>query len=91
MQHKKTSYKSSLLIGTFLFCLCFLHFSPVTTLAASSPALTDPDRIRYKPLSFHPPIADRIILTNGLVVHLLENGELPLVVTAQVAPPWSHN
>ncbi|MBU1184101.1 MAG: insulinase family protein [Proteobacteria bacterium] len=79
MQHKQTSDKPLLLIGAFLFCLCFVHFSPVTTLAAAPPALTDPDRIRYKPLSFHPPIADRIILKNGLVVYLLENGELPLL------------
>src|SRR4030042_1579941 len=79
MQHKQTSDKSPLLIGAFLLCLCFVHFSPVTTLAAAPPALTDPDRIRYKPLSFHPPIADRIILTNGIVVYFLENGEIPLL------------
>ncbi|MBU2054377.1 MAG: insulinase family protein [Proteobacteria bacterium] len=47
--------------------------------------LPDPDRLRYAPLSFDPPLAERIVLANGLVVYLLEDRELPLLkITAVI-------
>jgi zinc protease len=47
--------------------------------AASPTALPDPNRIRYKPLSFEPPLAERLRLENGLVLYILPDKELPLV------------
>lgn len=47
--------------------------------AASPTALPDPNRIRYKPLSFEPPRAERLRLENGLVLYVLPDKELPLV------------
>ena len=47
--------------------------------AASPAALPDPNRIRYKPLSFEPPHAERLRLENGLVLYILPDRELPLV------------
>jgi predicted Zn-dependent peptidase len=47
--------------------------------AASSTALPDPNRIRYKPLSFEPPRAERLRLENGMVLYILPDKELPLV------------
>mgnify|MGYP001247269806 CR=1 FL=1 len=38
-----------------------------------------PRDMRFPPLSFHPPKADRTVLSNGMVVYLLENPELPLI------------
>ena len=47
--------------------------------AESPTALPDPNRIRYKPLSFEPPRAERLRLENGLVLYVLPDKELPLV------------
>ena len=47
--------------------------------AASSTTLPDPNRIRYKPLSFEPPRAERLRLKNGLLLYILPDKELPLV------------
>src|SRR5665647_279342 len=47
--------------------------------AASPTALPDPNRIRYKPLSFEPPRVERLRLENGLVLYILTDKELPLV------------
>jgi predicted Zn-dependent peptidase len=38
-----------------------------------------PDKIQYKPLRFELPQTQRVILENGIVLHILENHELPLV------------
>ena len=38
-----------------------------------------PRDMRFPPLSFHPPKAARTVLSNGMVVYLLENPELPLI------------
>jgi len=55
-----------------------LFYSGIAS-AASPTALPDPDRIRYKPLSFEPPRAQRLRLENGLVLYILPDKELPLV------------
>jgi zinc protease len=47
--------------------------------AASPTTLPEPNRIRYKPLSFEPPRAQRLRLENGLVLYILPDKELPLV------------
>jgi zinc protease len=48
-------------------------------LAAASPPIPDPDRIRYKSLSFEPPPVERVLLGNGLRLYILPDNELPLV------------
>ena len=75
--------RTSLTVIAFLLCLHFI--SPGSTWAAAPRALPDPDRLRYAPLSFDPPLAERIILANGMVVYLLEDRELPLLkITAVI-------
>ena len=48
-------------------------------LAAAHPPFPDPDRIRYKSLSFEPPHVERVLLDNGLRLYILPDRELPLV------------
>ncbi|MGH9827657.1 MAG: M16 family metallopeptidase, partial [Blastocatellia bacterium] len=37
------------------------------------------DRLKYPPLKFTPPVAQKVVLPNGTTVFLLEDSELPLV------------
>lgn len=46
--------------------------------AASSP-LPSPDEIAYAPLQFTLPQTQRVVMDNGIVLHILENHELPIV------------
>jgi predicted Zn-dependent peptidase len=63
----------------------FFMISEGISIAASPSLLSNPDKLRFDPLSFTPPGADRFKLDNGLVVHLVEDRELPLVeITALV-------
>jgi zinc protease len=48
-------------------------------LAAAPQPIPDPDRIRYRPLSFEPPHVERVLLDNGLRLYILPDRELPLV------------
>ncbi len=50
----------------------------------ASPALAafrapSPDKIKYAPLQFALPQAERVVLENGIVLYILEDHELPLV------------
>jgi predicted Zn-dependent peptidase len=47
--------------------------------AASGSPLTSPDKLKYAPLQFNLPQTQRVVLDNGIVLHILENHELPLV------------
>ncbi len=47
--------------------------------AASPFALPDPNHLRYEPLSFEPPRAQRLRFENGLVLYILPDKELPMV------------
>lgn len=62
-----------------IIALCLiLFYSGIASVASPTP-LPDPNRIRYKPLSFEPPRAQRLRLGNGLVLYILPDKELPLV------------
>jgi len=63
--------KYSLLTLVLLICFAGNSF-------AASHTLPDPDRLRYPPLHFKPPQAERIVLSNGMILYLLEDHELPL-------------
>jgi len=67
------------------FLAGLFYISSGSAWAAAPRVLPAPDSLRYAPLSFAPPVAERIVLVNGLVVYLLEDRELPLLkITAVV-------
>ncbi len=41
--------------------------------------IPDPRTLRFPPVEFTPPEADRVVLPNGMVIYLLEDHELPIV------------
>jgi Predicted Zn-dependent peptidases len=47
--------------------------------AVSGSSLMSPDKLKYAPLQFTLPQTQRVVLDNGIVLHILENHELPLV------------
>ncbi|MDI6741183.1 MAG: pitrilysin family protein [Smithella sp.] len=55
-------------------------------------AFPSPDEIQYQPLRFELPQAQRAVLSNGIVLYVLENHELPLVnVSALVRTGTMHD
>ncbi|MDD5723591.1 MAG: pitrilysin family protein [Syntrophales bacterium] len=46
---------------------------------AMGDVMGDPDNITYAPLRFEPPKTQRVELKNGIILHMLEDHELPLV------------
>lgn len=84
--------RRSLKINAFIFSLLSLFIIPAVSSAAPFPSLPDPDRIKYEPLTFVPPTADRVILKNGLALYILEDHELPLIkITALVRTGSMHD
>jgi zinc protease len=69
----------ALLKKHILLLLCFMAFVTINESYAASPTLNDPNHIKYKPLIFKLPSAQRITLDNGLTVYILEDRELPLL------------
>jgi predicted Zn-dependent peptidase len=55
----------------------FLSLFPAVTAIAGSTA--DPRKMTFPPLVFQVPTAERVVLTNGMIVYLLADRELPLV------------
>jgi zinc protease len=41
--------------------------------------LPKPDHLKYRPINFVPPNAERILLSNGIVLYIFEDNELPLL------------
>ncbi len=67
------SYIIVLLIFVLLTGVVF-----AATLPADFP-LPSPDKIKYPPLHFNLPQAQRMVLENGIVVYIMEDHELPLI------------
>ncbi len=70
-------------ISLALVFLVLALFGAAAPLAAQDP-LADalyvhPSKLTFPPLKLHPPKAERVVLGNGMVVHLLEDHELPLI------------
>lgn len=70
---------------------CMFRFAILTTLilslaaCATTPGTVDPRKLTFPPLDFTIPKSERVTLSNGMVVYLLEDHELPLVnVTAYI-------
>jgi len=62
-----------------IFLLFLLVFFPWLAQAQEEELLKHPREMNFPPLSFFPPKATRTILSNGIVLYLLEDPELPLV------------
>jgi len=84
---RKFSYNSFVMILSLSLILVVNGIAS----AASPTALPDPNRIRYKPLSFDPPRAERLRLENGLLLYILPDKELPLVKIKVVHQSNFHN
>jgi predicted Zn-dependent peptidase len=59
----------------FIFLLVFI-FSACSLPARNQPV---PRSGSFKPLAFDPPVPERLTLENGMIVHMLEDHELPLI------------
>src|SRR3972149_3140306 len=62
-----------------LFLLLRLVFLPGAAQAQEEELLKHPREMDFPPLSFFPPKATRTVLSNGMILYLLEDPELPLV------------
>jgi zinc protease len=65
--------------GVLLGVIAMLLLVPVLNVWAGDMSLGDPRQMKFKPVEFTPPDADRVVLENGMVVYLLEDHELPLI------------
>ncbi|MBE9547522.1 MAG: insulinase family protein [Proteobacteria bacterium] len=63
----------------FLITLIFLILFASVACAAEPSPLINPDDIRYQPLTFTPPKAERVVLENGMILYILEDHEIPIV------------
>ncbi len=63
---------------TLGFGLALLLLAPGITLAGGR-AGADPRTMTFDPIVFHPPKAERRVLSNGMIVYLMEDRELPLI------------
>ncbi len=79
MTHKPIFHNPSLRIPVISLGMIWFLVCSGWVLAAAPPPLPDPDRIRYRPLSFEPPCVERVLLDNGLRLYILPDKELPLV------------
>ena len=76
--NRKTLYRSISFIAFLLLTSLMFHGNSVFAKNTDS-SLPLPDKIQYKPLRFELPQTQRVVLENGIVLHILENHELPLV------------
>ncbi|MHB8908723.1 MAG: M16 family metallopeptidase [Syntrophales bacterium] len=76
----------SLTVNLAIFSLLSIFVIPaLSSVAAPLAPFADPGRIKYAPLAFVPPTANRVILKNGLPLYILEDHELPLIrITALI-------
>jgi zinc protease len=69
----KICFQNIVLISLFIIVSC--AFKSVD----SSSTLLNPDQLSYPALQFSPSKAQRVILGNGIILHILEDHELPLI------------
>ena len=92
MIHKHIAHIKSLSADIVLVSILLIVLIPTISSAATLPSLPDPERIQYKPFTFVPPTANRVILKNGLVLYILEDHELPLIkITALIRTGSMHD
>jgi zinc protease len=84
MSHTKIDHPG-LSFQTILVIICIVICDTLFAHAADRPSLPDPERLMYEQLAFTHPKPDRVTLSNGLVLHIFEDHELPLIkITAVI-------
>jgi len=77
--------KKILFLLVMAFLPCFIFNGGAFAFSSQAHPLPHPDRLKYPPLKFQLPQAERKALANGIALHLAEDHELPLVkITAVV-------
>jgi zinc protease len=71
--------KTSIKYINFLFVTLLLINGVFAAAAPADSPLPSPDKIKYPPLHFNLPQAQRVVLENGIVLYIMEDHELPLV------------
>jgi predicted Zn-dependent peptidase len=61
----------------FAFTLLVINFA--WTVSSPAETSTDPRTLTFPPIQFKPLKAERVVLSNGMVLYLLEDHELPLI------------
>ena len=96
LKAEKSGHNHSLLVTRYASlittaCLALALIAPlgctaVSTLAPTNQTnQTDPRQMTFAPVAFTPPVPERVVFDNGMVVYLLEDHELPLVtITATI-------
>ncbi|MBI5748276.1 MAG: hypothetical protein HZA00_04055, partial [Nitrospinae bacterium] len=56
----------------FLFTIHFLLFT-------NSAWGGHPSKLKFKPLEFNPPSSEVVLLNNGIILHMIEDHELPTI------------
>jgi predicted Zn-dependent peptidase len=72
---KKKVINISLKILVIFIC-SLIMVSPSASANSNPP---DPYKLKYSPLKFSLPVAQRIVLENGIILYILEDNELPLI------------
>jgi len=78
---KKNNGLTSMKRCSHIFILLSLLITvSCSSIFTGSPSLfTDPDQLPHSTLRFSPPKAQRLVLENGIILHVLEDHEVPLV------------
>lgn len=88
MRHMARRFTSLLLVVWGILCLT--GCVAVSGAGAFSQEQThDLRRMAFPPVAFSPPRADRIVLSNGMILYLLEDHELPLITVDVVVKTGS--
>lgn len=62
-----------------LFGIALFLLPPMTARAGGMSSGDDPRTMTFDPIVFQPPKAERRVLSNGMIVYLMEDHELPLI------------
>jgi predicted Zn-dependent peptidase len=63
----------------FLLPLCIWHGTIAYAAERAHLPLPKPDDLKYRPIHFAPPRAERVLLDNGIILYVFEDSELPLL------------
>lgn len=69
----------SRLILISILPLCLLYGTIAYAAERAHVPLPKPDELKYRPIHFAPPRAERVFLNNGIILYIFEENELPLL------------